>query len=272
MENKHELSYETLTRVYLRSYEHYKSVGAGLELLEPVFELDDQEWVEMGSFLFDLIEQRVTAIMGYRNKKWGMSKNERGYYDQLGDDMEGLSSELCKLEALECKVEDDSKALVTIDEEDIDRIDYSKFTYGLKQTSTDESDSKPSEYASCESVSSVETSTSIPELVENASKVVCEPKVWTNAHIIEEYESDSNSDSVSNVQEDKEKPSFAFTDSVKHVKTSRENIKETGTTNHSPKTEKQDRNGHTRKGLGYAFTRKACFDDPHRALKDKRNC
>nr|GEV60401.1 hypothetical protein [Tanacetum cinerariifolium] len=28
MENEHELSYEILTRVYLRSYEHYKSVGA----------------------------------------------------------------------------------------------------------------------------------------------------------------------------------------------------------------------------------------------------
>ncbi|GKB31708.1 hypothetical protein Tco_0871109 [Tanacetum coccineum] len=28
MENEHELSYETLTRVYLGSYEHYKSVGA----------------------------------------------------------------------------------------------------------------------------------------------------------------------------------------------------------------------------------------------------
>nr|GEZ62406.1 ribonuclease H-like domain-containing protein [Tanacetum cinerariifolium] len=144
-------------------------------------------------------------------------------------------------------------------------IDYSKFTYGPKQTSADESDSKPSEYTSCESDSSVETSTSMPEPVENASKVVCEPKVWTNAPIIKE-----------------------------------ENIKETGTTNHSPKIEKHDRNGHIRKGLGYAFTRKACFvcssfshlirdcdfhenrmakqaeltksknkDDPHRALKDK---
>nr|GEU44188.1 ribonuclease H-like domain-containing protein [Tanacetum cinerariifolium] len=139
------------------------------------------------------------------------------------------------------------------------KIDYSKFTYGPKQTSADESDSKPSEYASCESDSSVETSTSMPEPVEKASKVICEPKVWTNALIIEEYESDSKNDSVSNVQEDNEKPSFAFIDSLKHVKTSRENIKETGTTNHSPKIKKQDRNGHTRKGLGYAFTRKACF-------------
>nr|GEX36325.1 hypothetical protein [Tanacetum cinerariifolium] len=179
-------------------------------------------------------------------------------------------------------------------------IDYSKFTYGPKQTSSDESDSKPSEYASSESDSSVETSTSVPELVKNVSKGVCEPKVWTDAPIIEEYESDSDNDSVSNVEEDKEKPSFDFTDSVKHVKTSRENIKESGITNHSPKIEKQDRNGHTRKGLRYAFTRKACFvcgsfshlirdydfhektmakkaeltksknkDDPHGALKDK---
>nr|GEW21114.1 hypothetical protein [Tanacetum cinerariifolium] len=31
MENEHELSYETLTRVYLGSYEHYKSVGAEME-------------------------------------------------------------------------------------------------------------------------------------------------------------------------------------------------------------------------------------------------
>nr|GEU44956.1 ribonuclease H-like domain-containing protein [Tanacetum cinerariifolium] len=121
-------------------------------------------------------------------------------------------------------------------------IDYSKITYGLKQTLADELDSKPSEYASCEFDSSVETSTSMPEPVENASKVVCEAKVWTDAPIIEEYESDSDNDSVSNVQEDKEKPSFAFTDSVKHVKNSKENIKETGTTSHSPKIEKLDRN------------------------------
>nr|GFD17451.1 hypothetical protein [Tanacetum cinerariifolium] len=78
-------------------------------------------------------------------------------------------------------------------------IDYSKFTYGLKQTLADESDSKPSEYASCESDSSVETSTSMPEPVENTPKVVCKPKVWTDAPIIEEYESDSDNDSVSNV-------------------------------------------------------------------------
>nr|GEV40837.1 hypothetical protein [Tanacetum cinerariifolium] len=178
---------------------------------------------------------------------------------------------------------DDSKALVTIDGEDIDWFghveedaqNYSlfmnkesdledtpvndRFADGMHATLADELDSKPSEYASCESDSSVETSTSMPEPVEIASKVVCKPKVWIDTPIIKEYESDSDNDSVSNVQEDKEKPSFAFTDSVKHVKTFRENIKEIGTTNHSPKIKKHDRNGHTRKGLGYAFTRKACF-------------
>nr|GEX72887.1 retrovirus-related Pol polyprotein from transposon TNT 1-94 [Tanacetum cinerariifolium] len=121
-------------------------------------------------------------------------------------------------------------------------IDYSKFTYGPKQTSVDESDSKSSEYASCESDSRVEITTSMPAPVENAPKVVCEPKVWIDAPIIEEYESDSDNDSVSNVQKDKEKPSFAFTDSVKHVKPSRENVKETGAPNHGPKIKKHDRN------------------------------
>nr|GEY09698.1 hypothetical protein [Tanacetum cinerariifolium] len=46
-------------------------------------------------------------------------------------------------------------------------IDYSKFIYGPKQTSVDESDSKPFEYASCESESSVETTTSMPEPIQS---------------------------------------------------------------------------------------------------------
>nr|GEU49911.1 hypothetical protein [Tanacetum cinerariifolium] len=115
-------------------------------------------------------------------------------------------------------------------------IDYSKFTYGPTQTSVDESDAKTCENASCESDSSVETTTSMPA---------------------PEYESDSDDDSVSDVSKNIETPSFAFTDSVKHVKSPRENIKETGTPNHIPKIEKHDRYGHTRKGLDY--TRKACF-------------
>nr|GFB79734.1 hypothetical protein [Tanacetum cinerariifolium] len=77
---------------------------------------------------------------------------------------------------------------------------YSSSNLGSdNETSADESVSKPSENAFCESDSSVETSTSMPEPAENASKVVCEPNVWTVAPIIEGYESNSDNDSMSNV-------------------------------------------------------------------------
>nr|GEV50177.1 putative ribonuclease H-like domain-containing protein [Tanacetum cinerariifolium] len=102
-------------------------------------------------------------------------------------------------------------------------IDYSKFTYGLKQTSVNESYAMTSENTSSDSDFSIEPSTSVPEPVVNESKVVSEPKavsepkVWNDAPIIEEYESDSDDDTVSNVKENIEKPSFAFTDTVKHA-------------------------------------------------------
>nr|GEV63929.1 xylulose kinase-1 [Tanacetum cinerariifolium] len=142
-------------------------------------------------------------------------------------------------------------------------IDYSKLTYGPKQTSADELDSKHVEYASSDYNSRVEPSTYVPKPVVNESKVVSEPKVvcehkmWTDAPIIDEYESDSDDDLVFNVQENIEKSSFAFTNYVKHVKTPRENVKEKGTPHHYSKIQKQDRHSHTRKGLGYV--RKSCF-------------
>nr|GFD25559.1 hypothetical protein [Tanacetum cinerariifolium] len=55
------------------------------------------------------------------------------------------------------------------------------------------------EYASSDPDSSVETTTSMSALVEDAPKVVNEPKVWNDVPIIEEYESDSDDDSVSNL-------------------------------------------------------------------------
>nr|GEU64448.1 copia protein [Tanacetum cinerariifolium] len=136
-------------------------------------------------------------------------------------------------------------------------VEITAYTLALKKTSADESDSKPVEHASSDSDFSVEPTTSMLALVDNVPKVVSEPKLWTDAPIIEEYESDSDDDLVFNVQENIEKLSFAFTDFGKHVKSPRENVKETGTPNHYPKIKKQDRHSHTRKGLGYA--RKSCF-------------
>nr|GFD03627.1 hypothetical protein [Tanacetum cinerariifolium] len=78
-------------------------------------------------------------------------------------------------------------------------IDYSKFTYGHKQTLVDESDAKTCENASSESDFSVEITTSMADPIDNTPKIISKPKVWIDASIIEEYESDSDDDSVSNV-------------------------------------------------------------------------
>ncbi|GJR23171.1 retrovirus-related pol polyprotein from transposon TNT 1-94 [Tanacetum coccineum] len=50
IENEQELSYEILKRVDVRSYEHYKGVGAEVEHPDPGFELQLAKMVEMGHF------------------------------------------------------------------------------------------------------------------------------------------------------------------------------------------------------------------------------
>ncbi|GKA93744.1 ribonuclease H-like domain-containing protein [Tanacetum coccineum] len=105
-------------------------------------------------------------------------------------------------------------------------IDELQFTYGPKQSKTSESDAKTSDFDFCESNSSVETLEFVPEPVVIEPKVVSQPKVWSDAPIIKE-----------------------------------ETVKEQNTCNQSPKVDKRDWNGLMSKklGLGYGFTRKACF-------------
>ncbi|GKA55056.1 ribonuclease H-like domain-containing protein [Tanacetum coccineum] len=114
-------------------------------------------------------------------------------------------------------------------------IDESNFTYGPKQSKTSESNAKTSDFDSCETNSSVET--------------------------LESYESDSDDEYVIEPSKEQEKPSFDFVNTVKHVKTHRETIKEQNTCSPSPKVNKRDWNGLMSKklGLGYGFTKKACF-------------
>ncbi|GJS95402.1 ribonuclease H-like domain-containing protein [Tanacetum coccineum] len=76
-------------------------------------------------------------------------------------------------------------------------IDDSQFTYGPKQSKPSESDVRSSDFNSCESNSSEETLESMPEPVVNKPKVVSQPKVWYDAPIIEEYESDSDDEHMS---------------------------------------------------------------------------
>ncbi|GJS04725.1 hypothetical protein Tco_0321233 [Tanacetum coccineum] len=88
-------------------------------------------------------------------------------------------------------------------------IDYSQFTYGPKQTQPSESESQSSESDTCESNISTEPSELVSEPVVNDSNVECQPKVWSDAPIIEEYESDSEDECVSIPTKQQEIPSFA---------------------------------------------------------------
>ncbi|GKG21352.1 hypothetical protein Tco_0383947, partial [Tanacetum coccineum] len=114
-------------------------------------------------------------------------------------------------------------------------IDESMFTYGPKQSTTSESDAETSNSASCETNSNVETLEYVPKPVANEPKDVNEPKVWSDAPIIEEYESDSDDEHVIIPSKEQEKPSFAFVNTVKHVKTFRQTVKEQDTYGQSPK-------------------------------------
>ncbi|GJX98611.1 putative ribonuclease H-like domain-containing protein [Tanacetum coccineum] len=140
-------------------------------------------------------------------------------------------------------------------------IDESQFIYGPKQSQSSESATQTSNFDSCESNSSVETLESMPESVVNEPNEVSQPKVWSDAPIIEEYESDSDDDCVSTPAIEQEQPSFAVVNTTKHVKTPREPVKDQNICSQSPKVDKRNWNGLMSKklGLGYGFARNACF-------------
>ncbi|GJU23825.1 ribonuclease H-like domain-containing protein [Tanacetum coccineum] len=128
-------------------------------------------------------------------------------------------------------------------------IDDSKYTYGPEKTQPNEPDSQTNEVDTCDSNISTETSELVFEPVVNESHVEVQPKVWSDAPIIEEYESDSDNDDE-NVYvkiEDLDTPSFA----TKHVKTPSENVKNSSTHSQKPKV--------NNKQLEKGITERACF-------------
>ncbi|GJV93601.1 hypothetical protein Tco_1541414 [Tanacetum coccineum] len=102
-------------------------------------------------------------------------------------------------------------------------IDYSQFTYGPKQSPPSESETQTTEFDTCESDISIETPKLVSEPVVNEPNVVSQPKGWSDAPIIEEYESDFDDDCVSIPTIEQDQPSFASTN--KQVKTHRETVK-----------------------------------------------
>ncbi|GKE99943.1 hypothetical protein Tco_0023294 [Tanacetum coccineum] len=130
-------------------------------------------------------------------------------------------------------------------------IDDSQFTYGPKQSKPSESDARSSDFNTCESNCSKETYESMPEPVVNEPKVVSQPKVWSDAPIIEEYESDSEDEHESLPTKEHETSSFTFINIVKHAKTPRQNVKVQNTCSQSPKPDKKDFSGLIRFGIWF---------------------
>ncbi|GJU81239.1 ribonuclease H-like domain-containing protein [Tanacetum coccineum] len=126
-------------------------------------------------------------------------------------------------------------------------IDDSQYTYGPEKTQPSETESQTTELDICASNISTEISELVCESVVNKSKIEVQPKVWSDAPIIEEYESDSDDEHVYVKIEDLDTPSFA----TKHVKTSSENVKNSSTHSQKPKV--------NNKQLDHEITERACF-------------
>ncbi|GJZ11090.1 hypothetical protein Tco_0545849, partial [Tanacetum coccineum] len=126
-------------------------------------------------------------------------------------------------------------------------IDDSQYTYGPQKNQPSESESQTTDLDTCDSNISTETSELVSEPVVNESNVEVQPKVWSDAPIIEEYESDSDDENVTVQTKRLDTPSFAN----KQVKTPRENVKNQSTHSQKPKVNNKE--------LGQRFTERACF-------------
>ncbi|GKC75644.1 hypothetical protein Tco_1126418 [Tanacetum coccineum] len=103
--------------------------------------------------------------------------------------------------------QEDSKALVTIDGEGVDWTSHSEEEKDYALIACNSSGSNTEDYphralqnkgivnSGC---SSTETPELMSEPVVNESNVACQPKVWSDAPIIEEYESDSEDEALQN--------------------------------------------------------------------------
>nr|GEV69203.1 hypothetical protein [Tanacetum cinerariifolium] len=177
------------------------------------------------------------------------------------------------------KTKDEHKAMVTIDGEGVDWTglaeddteNYALMAFNFSnsgsytKSKTSEYDVKTSDLASCESNSSVETLKSVPKLVESKPKAVSEPKFWFDAPIIEEYKLDSDEECMFKALVEQEKSSCAFINTVKHVNTPRQTIKDQDTCSQNPKVPKRDWTGFISKILGNGYSQK----DKNEAKTDK---
>nr|GEV35765.1 ribonuclease H-like domain-containing protein [Tanacetum cinerariifolium] len=152
----------------------------------------------------DLVDFDKTKLECFNCHKIGHSARDcraKGNQDSRRRDV-GYNGNKTRDNGIRPAYQDDSKTLVTIDGEDIDwpghveedaqnyvMMAYSFRNLGISPPMTGNYMPSGPDVEIDYFKFTYETSTSMPEPIENASKVVCEPKVWTDAPIIEEYNS-----------------------------------------------------------------------------------
>ncbi|GJT83816.1 putative ribonuclease H-like domain-containing protein [Tanacetum coccineum] len=124
-------------------------------------------------------------------------------------------------------------------------IDDTQYTYGPRKSQPSEPESQTTELDTCDSNTSTEPSELVSEPVVNQAYIEVQPKVWSDAPIIEEYESDSDDEHVCVHTEGLNTSSFAN----KQVKIPRENVKNQYTHSQKPKVNNKElRHGSTERG------------------------
>ncbi|GJR05075.1 ribonuclease H-like domain-containing protein [Tanacetum coccineum] len=116
-------------------------------------------------------------------------------------------------------------------------IDDSQYTYGPEKTQPSEPESQTNELDTCDSNISTEPSELVSEPGVSESNVEVQPKVWSDAPIIEEYESDSDDE--------------CMTVQTKGLDTPREKVKNQSTNSQKPKVNNKE--------LGNESNERACF-------------
>ncbi|GKC21284.1 ribonuclease H-like domain-containing protein [Tanacetum coccineum] len=111
-------------------------------------------------------------------------------------------------------------------------IDDSQYTYGPEKTQPSEPESQTNELDAYDSNIRTEPSELVFEPVVNESQIEVQPKVWSDAPIIEEYESDSDDECVTVQTKGNDTPSFAIKQDNLHRNLQNKGIIDSGCSRH----------------------------------------
>ncbi|GKB38954.1 hypothetical protein Tco_0883896 [Tanacetum coccineum] len=156
---------------------YHKKLLAEVEKEKEDLKAKVEKWHNSSKNLSKLLNTQMST-----NDKFGLGYRDYRYDGILSYENEGLQSVFINKEG-----DLENKPL------------YDRFvtSEGMHASQASESETQTSDFDTYDSNYSDETHESLPEPAVNEPKVVCQPKVWSDAPIIEEYESDSEDEHVS---------------------------------------------------------------------------